>query len=203
MVPASLAPTPVRHIHRLTHCSNFHKTISYIYIYIYIYTLSFFLCFSSECARQKNSPSHQLSGSKHERQGKTRILPGSFGARWFTSVWMWEGKLPTHGESKNTAFRVGWMFPPGERGKWERFVQQNGIQQLTKIMYTTYRLSLANYKVSLEIRVSWKSIVTCVSMCVCGYWRVLNWWSDLLDSSIQSVSTLYNLLLCTHTSVHS
>jgi hypothetical protein len=31
---------------------------------------------------------------------------------------------------------------------------------------------------------------------------VLDWWPDLLDSLIQRVTTLYNWLICTHTSVH-
>jgi hypothetical protein len=37
---------------------------------------------------------------------------------------------------------------------------------------------------------------------VCEYRRVLDWWSDLLDSLIQRVTTLYKSLLHT-TSVHS
>jgi hypothetical protein len=33
----------------------------------------------------------------------------------------------------------------------------------------------------------------------CGYWRVLDWWSDLLDFFIQRMTTLYTSLLHTHT----
>jgi hypothetical protein len=35
------------------------------------------------------------------------------------------------------------------------------------------------------------------------YRRVLDWWSDLSDSLIQRVATIYNSLSHTHTSVHS
>jgi hypothetical protein len=35
------------------------------------------------------------------------------------------------------------------------------------------------------------------------YGRVLEWWSDLLDSLIQGVTTLYSSLLHTHTHTHT
>jgi hypothetical protein len=42
-----------------------------------------------------------------------------------------------------------------------------------------------------------------IGMCMSDYSQVLDWWSHLLDSLIQRVTTLYNLVLDTYTSVHS
>jgi hypothetical protein len=76
-----------------------------------------------------------------------------------------------------------------------------GHEWATNLLFLTSNAFLWNQPMTDRIPVL--ILTPVVTWQECDYRWVFDWWSDLLDSLIQGVTTLYNLLLHTHSSVHS
>jgi hypothetical protein len=67
-------------------------------------------------------------------------------------------------------------------------------------IYKCYELDFCHFTENIEVLLLYKWIL---SRNFSDYRRVLDWWSDLLDTLIQRVTTLYSPLLHMHTCIHS